>query len=255
MALPQGAGRTGTRRPPRATIVSFPAVAIRGPVRITLALGPGTSLTSVATNSPLPSKPIATDAAGGPHASATRPPRAVRSPCRPAAPTSPDPTERPAPAPATAASAQAMTSCVMLPWLVVPRSQLGSVDTPSVPHGTLGCLPEPGVIEKTGPSLWIALADQPLHGWDLAKATAQANDHARRIGACRVQDDSRSLHRRPAQRCDQTRSRPRRLASGHAASRTPVAIRRSDSPRAQTPFNASMMGTTVSIAVPKPKEK
>ena len=32
---------------------------------------------------------------------------------------------------------------------------------------------EPGVIEKTGPSLGIAFSDQLLHGWDLAKATKQ----------------------------------------------------------------------------------
>ena len=31
----------------------------------------------------------------------------------------------------------------------------------------------PGVIEKTGPTLGIAMADQLLHGWDLAKATGQ----------------------------------------------------------------------------------
>jgi uncharacterized protein (TIGR03086 family) len=31
----------------------------------------------------------------------------------------------------------------------------------------------PGVIEKTGPSLGIAFSDQLLHGWDLAKASAQ----------------------------------------------------------------------------------
>jgi uncharacterized protein (TIGR03086 family) len=31
----------------------------------------------------------------------------------------------------------------------------------------------PGVIEKTGPMLGIALADQLLHGWDLAVATGQ----------------------------------------------------------------------------------
>lgn len=31
----------------------------------------------------------------------------------------------------------------------------------------------PGVVEKTGPSLGIAFADQLLHGWDLAQATDQ----------------------------------------------------------------------------------
>ena len=32
---------------------------------------------------------------------------------------------------------------------------------------------EPGAIEKTGPALGIACADQLLHGWDLARATGQ----------------------------------------------------------------------------------
>src|SRR5215210_5512399 len=32
---------------------------------------------------------------------------------------------------------------------------------------------ERGVIEKTGPALGIAFADQLLHGWDLAMATGQ----------------------------------------------------------------------------------
>jgi uncharacterized protein (TIGR03086 family) len=32
---------------------------------------------------------------------------------------------------------------------------------------------EDGVLERTGPSLGIAFADQLLHGWDLAKATGQ----------------------------------------------------------------------------------
>ena len=32
---------------------------------------------------------------------------------------------------------------------------------------------QPGAIEKTGPALGIAFADQLLHGWDLAKATGQ----------------------------------------------------------------------------------
>ena len=37
----------------------------------------------------------------------------------------------------------------------------------------LAAFGEPGVIEKTGPSLGIAFSDQLLHGWDLAKATGQ----------------------------------------------------------------------------------
>jgi uncharacterized protein (TIGR03086 family) len=32
---------------------------------------------------------------------------------------------------------------------------------------------EPGVIERTGPTLGIAFSDQLLHGWDLATATGQ----------------------------------------------------------------------------------
>lgn len=32
---------------------------------------------------------------------------------------------------------------------------------------------QPGVVEKTGPSLGIAMTDQLLHGWDLATATGQ----------------------------------------------------------------------------------
>lgn len=38
---------------------------------------------------------------------------------------------------------------------------------------TLRTFGEPGVIERTGPAIATAFADQLLHGWDLAKATAQ----------------------------------------------------------------------------------
>jgi uncharacterized protein (TIGR03086 family) len=37
----------------------------------------------------------------------------------------------------------------------------------------LSAFGEPGVLEKTGPSLGIAFSDQLLHGWDLARATGQ----------------------------------------------------------------------------------
>ena len=37
----------------------------------------------------------------------------------------------------------------------------------------LAAFREPGVIEKTGPALGIAFADQLLHGWDIARATGQ----------------------------------------------------------------------------------
>jgi uncharacterized protein (TIGR03086 family) len=35
---------------------------------------------------------------------------------------------------------------------------------------------EPGVIDRTGPSVGIAFSDQLLHGWDLARATGQDAD-------------------------------------------------------------------------------
>jgi uncharacterized protein (TIGR03086 family) len=38
---------------------------------------------------------------------------------------------------------------------------------------TVSAFSEPGVIERTGPSLGIAFSDQLLHGWDLARATGQ----------------------------------------------------------------------------------
>ena len=38
---------------------------------------------------------------------------------------------------------------------------------------TMRAFGEPGVVERTGPALGIAFADQLLHGWDLARATGQ----------------------------------------------------------------------------------
>ncbi len=38
---------------------------------------------------------------------------------------------------------------------------------------TMETFGEPGVIERTGPALGIAFADQLLHGWDLAISTGQ----------------------------------------------------------------------------------
>ena len=38
---------------------------------------------------------------------------------------------------------------------------------------TMATFSREGVVEKTGPALGIAFADQLLHGWDLAKATGQ----------------------------------------------------------------------------------
>jgi uncharacterized protein (TIGR03086 family) len=38
---------------------------------------------------------------------------------------------------------------------------------------TLATFGQDGVIEKTGPAIGIAFADQLLHGWDLARATGQ----------------------------------------------------------------------------------
>jgi len=40
-------------------------------------------------------------------------------------------------------------------------------------EATIRVYQEPGVIEKTGPSLGIAFVDQLVHGWDVAKATGQ----------------------------------------------------------------------------------
>lgn len=57
-----------------------------------------------------------------------------------------------------------------------PPDVLGDDPVPSFERTRaemLSAFGEPGVIEKTGPALGIAFADQLLHGWDLAVATGQ----------------------------------------------------------------------------------
>lgn len=49
-------------------------------------------------------------------------------------------------------------------------------DFAAVRGDMLAAYREPGVIERTGPALGIAFADQLLHGWDLATATGQDPD-------------------------------------------------------------------------------
>jgi uncharacterized protein (TIGR03086 family) len=74
-------------------------------------------------------------------------------------------------------------------FLASARGEDASPPGPNPPDGLIGQDPaatfakvhkdmlstygNPGVIEKTGPSLGIAFADQLIHGWDLAKATGQ----------------------------------------------------------------------------------
>ena len=48
-----------------------------------------------------------------------------------------------------------------------------SIDFARARAETLRTFEAPGVIERTGPALGIAFSDQLLHGWDLAKSTAQ----------------------------------------------------------------------------------
>ena len=57
-----------------------------------------------------------------------------------------------------------------------PTTVLGSdpvADFERARADTLRAFGEPGVIDRTGPSLGIAFSDQLLHGWDLARATGQ----------------------------------------------------------------------------------
>ena len=58
----------------------------------------------------------------------------------------------------------------------VPPSLVGDDPVEDFTRGRaelLAAYSEEGVVEKTMPALGIALADQLLHGWDLAKATDQ----------------------------------------------------------------------------------
>ena len=57
-----------------------------------------------------------------------------------------------------------------------PKQLLGAdprADFDRARSDVLAAYSEPGVIEKTGPSLGIAFADALLHGWDVARATGQ----------------------------------------------------------------------------------
>jgi uncharacterized protein (TIGR03086 family) len=62
------------------------------------------------------------------------------------------------------------------PPSTTPPSFIGENPVPTFEEGRrdlLSAFGEPGVIEKAGPALGIAFADQLVHGWDLAQGTGQ----------------------------------------------------------------------------------
>jgi uncharacterized protein (TIGR03086 family) len=63
-----------------------------------------------------------------------------------------------------------------LPSGAAPRSKLAKDPVRQYERArqaTLATYAEDGVLEKTGPALGYAFVDQLVHGWDIAKATAQ----------------------------------------------------------------------------------
>lgn len=83
---------------------------------------------------------------------------------------------------------------------------------------TLRAYGEPGVIEKTGPSLGIAFCDSLIHGWDLARATGQDDTLPEDLAAAafsmldgRLTDDQRGDAFAPAVQVPDTASVQERL--------------------------------------------
>jgi uncharacterized protein (TIGR03086 family) len=72
---------------------------------------------------------------------------------------------------------------------------------------TLAAFRKPGVVDKAGPALGIAFADQLIHGWDLARATGQDDTMPEDLAATafamldgRMPDDQRGQFFKPAVR-------------------------------------------------------
>jgi uncharacterized protein (TIGR03086 family) len=83
---------------------------------------------------------------------------------------------------------------------------------------TLRAHREPGVLEKTGPSLGIAFVDQLVHGWDLAVATGQDATMPEELAEAgfamvdgRLSDDQRGVGFKPAVSVPDTASAQQKL--------------------------------------------